>query len=108
MKLYKYTKKEHMKSLFESGSVRIGTLYDYNNEDKYGSMTGDASDGVKFLEGKLNGTFTSDEAKSHPAVPSIISGGGVTFFNCSVKNMRINSQNLFIFSTSLLYTFSFL
>ena len=105
MKLYKFTKKEHVKSLFDSGSIRIGTLHDYNNEEKHGPMIGDSNDGVKTLEGALNGRFTGKEAASHPAASVIVGGeGNFVFNNCTVSDMRIRSPNMFIFSTSNKYT----
>ncbi|HCG8492895.1 hypothetical protein HJ097_14955 [Vibrio parahaemolyticus] len=45
--LYKYMKKEHAKLLVEQGSLRIGTLYEFRDEEKHGKEIGDFQEGTK-------------------------------------------------------------
>ncbi|EAR56843.1 hypothetical protein SKA34_05165 [Photobacterium sp. SKA34] len=45
--LYKYMKKEHAKLLVEQGSLRIGTLYEFRDEEKHGQEIGDNKEGTK-------------------------------------------------------------
>ena len=49
---YKYLKKEHAHSMLEYGRLRIGTLYEYRDMEKHGSVIGDDAEGKKsaFME----------------------------------------------------------
>lgn len=44
-KLFKYINKEHSKAFFDEGNLKIGTLYEYRNEEFYGSTIGDSEEG---------------------------------------------------------------
>lgn len=46
MPLFKYLKQEHLDAFFSSGSVKIGSLYEYRNIEKYGRVIGDVEEGV--------------------------------------------------------------
>lgn len=98
-----------MESFFETGSIKIGTLYDYNDESKYGSMVSDSSDGIKTFKGTLNQSYLKvTNSNFHPALSAAIhiaegsehcSFSGITF-----TNVRVKSPNLFIFSTAHTYS----
>lgn len=44
---FKYGQTEHSRSLAEAGVVMVGTLFDYQNVEKYGSAIGDEYEGRK-------------------------------------------------------------
>ncbi len=48
--LYKYIKKEHIDLFKKNGSLKIGTLYEYRNEEDLGSVIGDDKEGVHITE----------------------------------------------------------
>ncbi|WP_336242100.1 hypothetical protein [Enterobacter cloacae] len=45
MPLYKYIKKKDLLSFFSTGSLKIGTMYDYRKVETYGSVIGDQKEG---------------------------------------------------------------
>ena len=45
--LYKYLKREHAKMMVQEGTIRIGTLLDSTNVEKYGHAIGDAQEGIR-------------------------------------------------------------
>ncbi len=45
--LYKYMRKEHADLLVDKGCLRIGTLYEFRNEEKHGKAIGDNQEGKK-------------------------------------------------------------
>jgi hypothetical protein len=106
LNLYKFLKREHLDLLFTEGKLRIGTLHDYNDESKYGSMVSDSSDGVKKLIG--GGSFNENEIRNHPAISQIFK------VSEDAKNVKIDfgtdgglifsSPNMYIFSTAFKYS----
>lgn len=44
--LYKFTEKEWMRALFEKGSIRLGTVFDFKKVEQYGLAVGDPHDGT--------------------------------------------------------------
>lgn len=48
--LYKYLKREHLKAFFQFGSLKIGTLYEYRNEEELGKVIGDGEEGTYVTE----------------------------------------------------------
>lgn len=47
--IYKYMKKRHAVAFFKEGLIRIGTLYDFRQEEKHGEEIGDKDEGTKTL-----------------------------------------------------------
>lgn len=45
--LYKCMHREHVERLQKKGEFRIGTLYEYRKEEKYGKVIGDKQEGIK-------------------------------------------------------------
>jgi len=45
--VYKYLTSENAKSFLEDGYIKIGTLYDYREVEKYGEQIGDRHEGTK-------------------------------------------------------------
>ena len=53
MELFKYCKSEHMASMMDRGSARLGTLFDWRKSEKYGELVSDTSEGHTTLTGNL-------------------------------------------------------
>ena len=109
MSLYKFAEQRWMNSFLETGSLRIGTLYDYNNERKYGSKIGDTKDGIKNFTGQIDQDIRKvREDNVHPALcPLVHLGAGcenVSIRNCHVRNAKVRSPNVFIFSMAHTYS----
>ncbi len=71
-------KKKHADNFFKHGELRIGTLYDFRNEEKHGSEIGDKDEGTKTLT--TDGYHFIDTADSS-TIPSWYAKG----FNDSFK-----------------------
>jgi len=48
--LYKYINKEHLKQFLKNGALKIGTLYEYRDEEGFGSVIGDEQEGFHKTE----------------------------------------------------------
>jgi hypothetical protein len=48
--LYKYIKQEHLELFFKQGTIKIGTLYKYRDEEQLGNVIGDKDEGTHFTE----------------------------------------------------------
>lgn len=66
MALYKYLKKEHLDSFLTNGSIKIGSLYEYREVEKYGSVIGDNSEGTYQTELSKAGTYEIDLGRASP------------------------------------------
>jgi len=55
MKLYKYLPRKYLKAFFQSGSLKVGTLYEYRDIEKYGHVIGDKDEGFHKTEFSLAG-----------------------------------------------------
>ena len=64
MALYKYVKKEHLDAFFTNGSIKIGSLYEYRQVEKYGTVIGDDSEGTYITELSKNGEYEIDMSRS--------------------------------------------
>ena len=45
--LFKFSKKDHVKALLTQGKVRIGTLFEFRNSEKYSGLIYDNEEGQK-------------------------------------------------------------
>lgn len=100
-RLYKYIKREHALSFFETGIIRIGTLYDYRNEELYSSEIGDNAEGTKSII-SVDSAKSYSEIVSNPVLNSIIRaepGAQINISNVQFKNEE-RSPNYYIFSMS--------
>ena len=104
MKLYKYCSNTHGASFLSNGSLRIGTLYDFRNTEKYGKQVADRHEGSK----KLAGEIRNLDAESHKTFPMLaglvnIQGSG-TVGKLIVTNHVVESPDLFVFSCATDYS----
>lgn len=45
--LYKYINRKHCQAFFERGSIKLGTLFEYQDVEAYGSVIGDGEEGTE-------------------------------------------------------------
>lgn len=103
MKHIKYIKRVHFDGLTEFGSVRIGTLKDYQ-KGEHGQMVSDSMEGSIHLSGSYK-NVTSEDIKSSAALSSLVSipdGGSIR--SVEIKNVRISEPDYYIFSFALGYS----
>lgn len=100
MELYKYSTSEHVNKLLRHGSVRIGTLYDFRDAEKYGNQIGDAAEGRIPMAGTLT-NVTSQTIERHPILGRLVHlGEGSKIGFLTLENCSFHTENLYIFSAS--------
>ncbi|MEL4871749.1 hypothetical protein AAEU41_23365, partial [Pantoea agglomerans] len=45
MSIYKFLPKKYLNEFFKTGSLRLGTVYDFNDTVKHGTAVGDTREG---------------------------------------------------------------
>ena len=103
MELFKYLKKRDFEALLESGSIRLGTLKNYQSSE-HGTMVSDSMEGAKRFTGNYS-NVTADSIKGSHALSSLISigeGGGIG--SLVMDNVVISEPNYLIFSMSSNYS----
>jgi len=104
MELFKYCRGEHWKLMQSIGSVRIGSLRDFQRTDKYGELTSDTSEGSKRLAGTIE-NVNADNISSFPGLEGLIHiEGGGKVGKLVVNNYTRSVPNLLIFSASVKYS----
>lgn len=109
MKLYKYMDRKYCDLFFETGQIRIGTLFDFRKEDVHNKAVGDKREGVqtKVMElSKSLYTATADAAQMEflsnffvfaPGCSGVITGNP-TFVH------ELSEPDYFIYCTTTTYS----
>lgn len=114
--LYKYLMKEHLDTFFKEGIIRLGTLFEFRNEEFHGSAVGDADEGrytkvlgdleeqeFDLLSNDPRAVFARQVFKGWDEFPD-----GVKLKIRMMPNSRLelygSSQNYFMHCTSLEYS----
>jgi hypothetical protein len=100
--LFKYLMRDHAEALVETGELRISTLYDLQDEERYGDEIGDKEEGLR--------TVYSDEDFDIDHVPEFARGTliqpqghkNVEFRGIEFRLDR-TSPNLYTYSTCQIY-----
>ena len=104
MELFKFCRHEHMLSMKNAGSVRIGSLSDYRKTDKYGELVSDNFEGSKRLAGTIS-NINSENAHQYPGLEGLIGiEGGSTIGQLTVTNFVRSVPDLLIFSAAKEYS----
>lgn len=104
--LYKFIEKKHMDTFFDYGSLRLGTILDFNDVVKHNTARGDIGEGKHGIIRQIQGELIIQGGKPEPIVDEIfkINGDGqFTLANISLQVSRQCSDG-FIFCTSNEYT----
>jgi len=64
--LFKYMKAEHANKLFNCGTLRIGTLYEFRNLETYGTARGDEGEGTKEIYEHIDDRTIEDSSQNNP------------------------------------------
>ncbi|EGQ9112576.1 hypothetical protein GA073_19215 [Vibrio alginolyticus] len=98
MEFIKYTKKVHFDGLNETGSIRIGTLKDYQ-KGEHGEMVADPMEGSKRFR-PISMELTSDSIKGSDALSSLIDISEGATVNLVNFGAIIVESNFYIFSVA--------
>ena len=104
--IYKFIEYKYLSSFFETGSLRLGTVYNFKDTDKHGKHRGDSNEGKHNVARKIDGPLTVRSGENHPIISEFFKIGGegsVTLQNISLVMPRI-SPDYFVFCTSHVYT----
>lgn len=101
--IYKFCKREHAHALVYSGSLRIGTLGDFRNQDDHAAGIGDCTEGKRELVEVINCDEATRENQSWLsrqmiAVPP--GAKGFSIVNCEVS-LAEDTEDCFIFCAAL-------
>lgn len=106
MPLYKFVEKQFLDGFFTSGSLRLGTIYDFKDVVEHGASRGDQSEGEHQLIRGIDGTVTLTKDKYEPIISEVfkMEGDGESYIsNLSIVVPR-RCPDGFIFCTSKLFT----
>ncbi|WP_345984406.1 hypothetical protein WCX49_07130 [Sulfurimonas sp. HSL-1656] len=105
MPLYKFIEREFLEAFFRTGSLRLGTIYDFKDIVEHGVSRGDEAEGEHHLIRGIDGTVSISKDKYEPIISEIfrVEGEGkISLCNLSVVVPR-RCQDGFIFCTSSIY-----
>jgi hypothetical protein len=99
--LYKYMKKKHAKLLLEQGSLRVGTLYEFRNEEKHGQEIGDNKEGTKsaYMQVENETWSTSNQPEFSKSFFNLGSGGSLNISGITLEKPQ-NSPDFYIYCTT--------
>lgn len=106
MKLYKFTESKFMNAFFETGSLRLGTIYDFQDIITHASKRGDDREGMHQLIRDFEHKQTFTNIQNEPLISEFFGAKG----NCQISledvslSVQRQSPNAFIFCTSYVYT----
>ncbi|MFS2264825.1 hypothetical protein [Vibrio vulnificus] len=104
--LYKFINKQFMDGFFERGSLRLGTILDFNDIVTHGTARGDTGEGQHGIVRHIEGELKVQGGKQEPIVDEFfkIEGSGeLTLVDLSLQTSR-RCGNGFLFCTSNEYT----
>ena len=92
--VYKFTKKQFMDDFFSTGTLKIGTLIDFQNTEKHGTSVGDSSEGRHRV---LQSVTRTKRVEPGSFLSEFFSpGDGWSINNCTFVQRR-NSPDAFLF-----------
>jgi len=97
--------KEHAESLLSKGVVRIGTLYEFRNEENYGKEIGDNEEGKKssYMEvNKTSFTYETQPEFTKSLFKMTPNSGTVHLKDLTIEN-EANSSDLYLYCTTNVY-----
>lgn len=98
--LYKFTEKRWADAIMATGQVRVGTLKDFRNEERFGPELGDAGEGKLVYEETVTGTKTIGDlswlGQHHIKGPP---GQKITFEGAIFRN-NVEAEDCFIYCVS--------
>ncbi|MBA7573477.1 hypothetical protein ES708_15275 [subsurface metagenome] len=99
---YKYINNKYVNDFFTHGKIRVGTLYEYRNTEKYGTIIGDKDEGTKSKYMELTKSNVTSEEQLPDFARRIakfdLGEGNTAHFKNCVFEERQDSPDCFIYS----------
>lgn len=105
MPLYKFIEREFLDAFFRTGSLRLGTIYDFKDIVEHGVNRGDRSEGEHNLIRGIDGTVSISKDNYEPIISEVFKvedEGKAYLSNLSIVVPR-RCEDGFIFCTSSIY-----
>ncbi|WP_321283016.1 hypothetical protein [uncultured Vibrio sp.] len=106
--LYKFVEKQFMDDFFERGSLRLGTILDFNDIVTHGTARGDTAEGQHGIIRNMNGELKVQGGKPEPIVDELFKIERDVHVRMNFKNVVLQVSRKcgdgFIFCTSNEYT----
>lgn len=99
--LFKYCKRQHMESMMQLGSVRLGSLSDYRRQEGRGGMVSDVHEGAKRIDGYIE-RLAPENRHRYPAVQGLF-GPSTRINGLSVSNVVMLAPDQLVFCASHTY-----
>lgn len=105
MALYKFLSRKYFDKFFETGSLRLGTMYDFKRTEVHGLSRGDSSEGKHRIRRIVNEPMVLTGNEQEPLISDIIStnGGTVNLSNTTFVKVQQDGDG-FIFCTSYFFS----
>jgi len=104
--IYKFIEHQYLSSFFETGLLRLGTVYNFKDTDLHGKHRGDSNEGKHNVVRYIDEPLTVRSGEIHPIISEGIKvegDGRAFFYGVSIIVPRI-SPDYFVFCTSNIYT----
>ncbi len=102
-KLYKYGKRVHIERTAQYGEIRIGTLFDYRREERFGTAIGDSQEGYTEIYDKVD-KYDFSEPEKLPKIAHEFFHIPKGLKNSFVENVNLmlkrQSKNYYLFCLS--------
>ena len=96
--LFKFSKKDHVKALLTQGKVRIGTLFEFRNSEKYSGLIYDNEEGQKQTSIYFDRVELTGNELAAFGIP--IGGEGMVNLYGSTLNLIQDSPDCYIYPTT--------
>ncbi|MBL5965938.1 hypothetical protein I7V30_11760 [Lelliottia amnigena] len=105
--LFKFTEKQYMDNFFETGSLRLGTIYDFKDIIQYQMGIGDSDEGSHLLHRSIKESLSLTKDSNEEIISEALSVAN-TVHPATIKNFTVivprHTQDRFIFCTSKDYS----
>ncbi len=106
MSLYKFLPEQYLNSFFETGCLKLGTIYDFGDIVKHSNARGDQWEGISRVFRHEKGEVFLGKGFKNPVFDEVFrcsGNGSATLINTSVIVSR-HTENAYIFCTSRCYS----
>ena len=96
--IFKFAESKFSKEFIDKGQIKIGTLYDYRNEEKYSGKICDNKEGNKTISVRIENVSTKGNEFLKHGIP--MGGDGNIKLSNSTITLDLNSKNCYIYCTA--------
>lgn len=103
--LFKFSKKNHIENFLSKGQIRIGSLFEYRDHEKYKGKILDTDEGRKQISVYFeNVTFKDEDGKKLSSLGFEVGKGANVKLSNTTFSFKLDSPNCYIYSTSAVFS----